>query len=88
MKSRKTHKPIRTCVSCGKKRDKDQLIRMVCEENKLVVFDRMNIKPGRGSYVCKTPSCREQLLIESKLERAFRRKNLVMEKSELIAGTK
>jgi predicted RNA-binding protein YlxR (DUF448 family) len=57
----------------------------VCEENNKVSFDLRKIKPGRGAYVCKAPSCREQVLNGCKLEKAFRRKNLIMEKSELIA---
>ena len=41
-------KPIRTCVICRSKFDQRKLLRLKCEDKKLVPFDNN----GRSFYIC------------------------------------
>ncbi|MBN1626870.1 MAG: YlxR family protein [Deltaproteobacteria bacterium] len=68
----KGHRPVRTCISCGAKRCKYDLIRLTTDhENCLVRDDSARLK-GRGVYVCKTPTCLERLSDNKRIKRQFR----------------
>jgi predicted RNA-binding protein YlxR (DUF448 family) len=68
----KGHVPIRTCLSCGQKRSKHELIRLgLTPENRLVRDDQGTCR-GRGAYVCKNKSCWEKLSRNRHLGRRFR----------------
>ena len=66
------HIPIRTCISCGKKRAKDDLIRLYLDEKGRVGKDINGKMPGRGAYVCKNRSCQEKLSKNKRFKRLFR----------------
>lgn len=68
----KGHVPIRTCVSCGAKQAKRDLIRFLVNGAGQVVRDDQGKAQGRGAYVCKSKSCREQLTRNRGLGRRFR----------------
>jgi len=68
----KGHVPIRTCVSCGAKQAKRDLIRFLVNGAGQVVRDDQGKAQGRGAYVCKNKSCREQLTRNRRLGRRFR----------------
>lgn len=63
--------PERTCVFCGKKFPKEQLIRFVRLEDKIIV-DQEKKSSGRGAYLCKDcfPSWESSSKLK-KLERAL-----------------
>ncbi len=48
--------PQRTCVCCGLKTDKRELMRIVSGPDDKVALDPMGRSNGRGAYVCD--SCR------------------------------
>ncbi len=73
MEKNKEHVPLRTCISCGTKKDKDKLIRLVVDANGVLIRDDMGKECGRGAYVCPTRSCWEKLQKGNRLCRAFRR---------------
>ena len=52
--------PERTCISCRKKGEKKDFLR-ISEENGKYVFDKEMKVQSRGFYVCKNPSCVEKL---------------------------
>lgn len=52
--------PERTCISCRKKDEKKNFLR-ISEENGKYVFDKEMKVQSRGFYVCKNPSCVEKL---------------------------
>lgn len=54
--TKRGHIPIRTCISCGSKRPKEELYRIVAEEG-VAVWDAQMKRPGRGAYVCKLSDC-------------------------------
>ena len=50
----KSHIPIRTCIKCGTKREKNGLVRLVRDKEGQFVIDELQKKKGRGAYICKT----------------------------------
>ena len=81
----KRHIPIRTCLSCGAKRSKGELIRLgLTPENRLVRDDQGTCQ-GRGAYVCRNKSCWEKLSRNKYLGRRFRKKGSITIDTELSA---
>jgi len=72
MSKGKGHAPIRTCICCRARRDKNDLLRLVVGADGMVVPDPGSRKPGRGAYVCPDASCLRLLHKISRLQRAFR----------------
>jgi predicted RNA-binding protein YlxR (DUF448 family) len=68
----KGHIPIRTCISCGIKRAKNELVRLVLDAEDQLVRDVSGKGHGRGAYVCNTTSCMEKLSKNKRLNRIFR----------------
>ena len=66
------HISIRKCITCGTKRSKDRLIRLVLDEQGRLIRDHCGKMQGRGAYVCKDNLCQEQLSRRKYLNRAFR----------------
>ncbi|MBR1873677.1 MAG: YlxR family protein [Eubacterium sp.] len=65
-------KPVRTCIGCRKRTDKDELIRIVFDGQDQVSLDPAKSMPGRGAYVCNDRGCFERLIKTKALGRAFR----------------
>ncbi len=65
------HTPIRTCISCGTKKAKKEMARLVVRESGLVRDDLGSTK-GRGAYICDTEACRERLMKNRRRHRVFR----------------
>ena len=82
----KGHIPIRSCISCGKKRDKNDLIRLVLDQRGQVVRDDQGDMEGRGAYVCKERACQERLFNKKNryINRAFRSERTVYIGSDLF----
>lgn len=68
----KQHIPIRTCISCGVKRSKKDLVRLALDTEGHLLKDEKGEIPGRGAYVCDNPSCLSRLDEVALLRRAFR----------------
>jgi uncharacterized protein len=47
----------RTCMGCGRKAPKSELLRFVRDGDGGAVFDVRQEKPGRGGYLCPRVSC-------------------------------
>ena len=69
----KGHSPVRTCISCGAKRGKNELVRLILDARGFVVRDDLGKKRGRGAYVCGNGLCVEKLKTGNRLKRAFRK---------------
>jgi len=78
MSKGKGHIPIRTCIACGAKKNKSDLLRVVVDADGWVIPDTTGHAPGRGAYVCKSASCWSVLRNKKKLARAFRGKGRLM----------
>ena len=67
------HIPERSCVACRDKKDKRDLIRLVCNSNSVKVDD-LGKMPGRGAYLCSKLVCWESGLRQNRLDHALRTK--------------
>ncbi|RLB43663.1 MAG: DUF448 domain-containing protein [Deltaproteobacteria bacterium] len=72
MSKGKGHIPIRTCIACGAKKEKKDLIRLVVDADGWVVIDTSGHASGRGAYVCKNKDCWTAVHKHKILSRAFR----------------
>ena len=68
----KGHIPQRTCISCGERRNKKELIRLTLDQNNQVVRDDSGTKQGRGAYICKSSHCLRRLSNHKRLNKVFR----------------
>jgi predicted RNA-binding protein YlxR (DUF448 family) len=66
------HIPLRTCISCGAKKAKRELIRLVVNAEGEVVRDPNGRGSGRGAYVCNNKTCISHPKLKHYLKRAFR----------------
>jgi predicted RNA-binding protein YlxR (DUF448 family) len=64
--------PIRTCVGCGRKAPRAELVRFAAPEGVLEV-DAGRSLPGRGAYTCPRPSCFEKAAARRAFARTLRR---------------
>ncbi|MGV8073083.1 MAG: YlxR family protein [Syntrophobacteraceae bacterium] len=77
--------PIRSCVVCGKRRPKSDLVRLALEaQEKSIVLDYRKCMAGRGAYACS--ECLPRLCFSKRVQRAFRNKARMV--AELICGGK
>ncbi len=70
---KKGHEPIRECICCGKKFPKASLFRIVQNESG-IFLDETGKADGRGAYLCKSQECRDKLIQQRRLNRAFKKK--------------
>jgi len=82
----KGHTPVRTCISCGAKRDKKELVRLVLGPPGLVVRDDSGKRRGRGAYVCLNKPCIGKLETGDRLKRAFRKEGPLSLHAEFWEG--
>ena len=73
----KKHIPIRTCICCGAKRDRKELVRLVLDAEGMVVRDIDGKGKGRGAYVCAGKTCLTALKTSKRLSRVFRIRGVV-----------
>ena len=63
-------KPLRMCMVCRQRREKEELIRVVKVKDEIII-DRSGKAQGRGAYLCKNKECINQAQKRKALERAF-----------------
>jgi predicted RNA-binding protein YlxR (DUF448 family) len=78
----RVHIPIRTCIVCGSKRGKKDLIRLVVTSEGFVIRDDSGKEKGRGAYVCPSTSCWKGLEKGHILRKAFRTEGPILLHSE------
>jgi uncharacterized protein len=61
----------RTCVGCGRKAPKDELLRFVAEDG---VLTPGASRPGRGVYTCARLACFERAASKKAFNRALRQR--------------
>ena len=66
--------PQRTCIGCGIKRNKRELIRVVKDKEGNINIDKTGKANGRGAYLCDNVECLEKAVKSKKLEREFETK--------------
>jgi predicted RNA-binding protein YlxR (DUF448 family) len=64
--------PERTCIGCGQKKEKPDLIRIVHSQDDTFSIDPTGRKNGRGAYICNDLACFEKAIKRKALDRAFK----------------
>ena len=72
MSPKSRHIPERSCVSCGSKMPKEQLVRIVKTSQGPITVDTTGREAGRGAYICRTLDCWGRALKKGALERSFK----------------
>jgi len=54
---KKAHVPIRTCIGCGRKREKEELLRFTKGTDGVVFVNEKKRINGRGFYLCPDLVC-------------------------------
>lgn len=64
--------PERSCIGCGLKKPKSELIRILRSPEGEYSLDESGRKNGRGAYLCRDKSCLEKAWKKKGLERSFK----------------
>ncbi|MBM3948493.1 MAG: YlxR family protein [SAR202 cluster bacterium] len=73
-KASRGHVPERTCILCGTKAAKRDLVRIVAMPDGAIRLDHEGKAPGRGAYVCRRPECKRDNLKMQRLSHVLRAK--------------
>ncbi len=65
--------PIRKCIGCGQRKSKFELIRIVNNQDQIVI-DPSGKLPGRGAYICPDKDCLEKARKKNSLDAALKTK--------------
>ncbi|QMU97911.1 YlxR family protein [Microbacterium esteraromaticum] len=63
--------PVRTCVGCRGRASRTALIRVVAQNDRLVIDERAAL-PGRGAWLHPSPECLDTALRRKAFARALR----------------
>jgi predicted RNA-binding protein YlxR (DUF448 family) len=77
--------PVRTCVGCGEKAGRRELVRLRIEGER-VVIDRERSGGGRGAWLHASPECLDRAVRRRALARAFRGKPASIDAPALNVG--
>ena len=61
--------PTRSCVGCGRKAPRHELLRFVAKDGRLVTGAG---EPGRGAYTCRRLACFERAVARRAFNRTLR----------------
>ena len=64
--------PQRTCIGCNEKKDKNEFIRIVKDNQNNISIDRTGKANGRGAYICDNINCLEKAIKSKKIEKSFK----------------
>lgn len=64
--------PVRTCLGCYNKRNKNELLRIVKSNSGKVLLDSTGKAEGRGSYICCNIDCVEKLIKNKRLNKVLK----------------
>jgi hypothetical protein len=70
-KRRPDHVPSRTCAVCRTSRPKTEMTRIVRTVDGSIERDDSGRRPGRGTYICSQPGCREPERSAAAIKRAL-----------------
>jgi predicted RNA-binding protein YlxR (DUF448 family) len=70
-KRKPDHQPLRTCAVCREVHPKRTMSRLVRRADGSVTLDPTGKAPGRGTYLCDQPACREPQRLAEGVQRAL-----------------
>ena len=80
---RQRHVPERSCIICGTKLTKRDLVRVVLSPTGSCTVDETGKLPGRGAYLCYEPVCWERAVTGGRLAHALRGEVTTEDKAKL-----
>ncbi|MDP6549523.1 MAG: YlxR family protein [Dehalococcoidia bacterium] len=83
--AKERHIPERSCVACGKKFPKRDLVRIRRTPEGAVVADRSGKGAGRGAYLCRSPGCWQRGVHKGGLERSLKITLSAQDRAHLLA---
>ncbi|MDP7083497.1 MAG: YlxR family protein [Dehalococcoidia bacterium] len=83
--AKERHIPERSCVACGQKLPKRNLVRILRTPDGAVVADRTGKGAGRGAYLCWSPGCWQKGVHKGGLERSLKITLSAQDRSQLLA---
>lgn len=63
--------PKRSCIGCNEIKNKNELIRIVKNNENKVFIDKTGKANGRGAYICDNIECLEKAIKTKRLSRNF-----------------
>ncbi len=66
--------PQRSCVICRTQKNKQDLLRIVKNNNDVINVDEIGKEPGRGAYICYNKECLEKAIKTKRLEKILEHK--------------
>ena len=81
-------KSLRTCVSCGRKAGRDDLLRVVNVPDGFLTLDWSRKLPGRGVHVCPIRRCIENAVKGRRFDKALRSKVQCSDAGELLSNAR
>lgn len=66
--------PQRTCLGCMQSKDKNELLRIVKQNDGKIFVDKTGKANGRGAYICNSVDCLEKAIKLKRLEKKFETK--------------
>ena len=70
-KRRPDHIPTRTCAACRTARPKREMTRLFRMPDGSIAQDPTGRTPGRGTYICNDPACRDLHTAAAAINRAL-----------------
>ncbi len=64
--------PQRSCIGCNCKKNKNELIRIVKNNENVISIDKTGKANGRGAYICDNIECLEKAIKNKKIEKSFK----------------
>ncbi len=64
-------KPIRCCVACKSRKNKEEFFRIVADKNNNAIIDKNQNINTRGIYVCKNKQCitnLEKIILKNRMK--------------------
>ena len=66
--------PQRTCIGCMQSKNKNDLLRIVKQNDGKIFVDKTGTANGRGAYICNSVDCLEKAIKLKRLEKKFETK--------------
>ena len=66
--------PQRTCIGCMQSKNKNELLRIVKQNDGKIFVDKTGKANGRGEYICNSVDCLEKAIKLKRLEKKFETK--------------
>jgi len=65
------HIPQRTCMGCGVKKEKHELLKITKTKQNIINIDETSKNEGRGAYICYNIDCFNKCIKNKRLERSL-----------------